>query len=196
MGQSEEPKGEERYVEHWETVDSEKIADCHVFSLYRHHRRLPGSEAVGEFHTLRAPDWVNVLALTEDNKMVMIYQYRHGTEEVTLEIPGGMVDAGERPEEAGRRELLEETGFEADEISLIGMVHPNPAYFDNKQYTVLARGVRQVASQSLDTHEDIHVAVYSLEEVSNMVREGKITHGLVINALFWYREREIEERGG
>ncbi|MCB0711860.1 MAG: NUDIX hydrolase [Ignavibacteriae bacterium] len=176
-----------RPVEAWETLSSEQIADCHVFTVHRHKRRSPDGIAEGDFHTISAPDWVNVIALTESGDMVMICQYRHGTNELAWEIPGGMIDPGEAPEEAARRELLEETGYEADEIQLIGSVRPNPALFDNTNYTVLARGVRQVGLQSLDEHEDIHVAVYSPEEVDQMVVKGEVNHALVIDALYWLR---------
>ncbi len=176
----------------WTTLGTEKIADCHIFSLHRHHRTSSAGTSAGTFHTISAPDWVNVIALTEDREMVMIRQYRHGTDEMTWEIPGGMIDPGERPEEAARRELLEETGYEAGEIHLIGSTRPNPALFDNTNYTALARNVRLIGSQSLDEHEEIHVAVYSPDRIDRMVREGEISHALVINALYWLMRVEGE----
>ena len=177
-------------VKAWETLGSEKIADCHVFTLYRHKRRSPGGALGGEFHTLEAPDWVNVIALTEHRELVMVRQYRHGIDEITWEIPGGMIDSGESPEEGGGRELLEETGYEGDKGVLIGSLRPNPAFLNNTQHTVLIRNVRKVATQSLDESEEIDVAVYSLDQVEQMVANGDITHGLVLNALYWMSRYE------
>ncbi|MCE2504396.1 MAG: NUDIX hydrolase [Chlorobi bacterium] len=174
------------WIRPWEGLGSEQVADCHVFTVHRHRRKSPENNVVGEFHTISAPDWVNVLALTDDNQAVMIRQYRHGTDEITLEIPGGMIDPGEGPEEAARRELLEETGYEAEYTEVIGSVRPNPALFDNTNYTVLARGVRRLALQSLDEHEEIHVTVYSLDQIDRMLRDGEISHALVVDAFFWY----------
>ena len=178
---------EDNLIQPWEKLRSDTVADCHVFTVHRNLRKSPITKTVGEFHTISAPDWVNILALTEKDEVVMIRQYRHGIDEITWELPGGMIDQGEEPEEAARRELLEETGYEAEEIRIIGSVQSNPAYFNNLNYTVLARGARRVASQSLDEFEEIHVAVYSLDQIERMLRNGEILHALVVSAFYWYQ---------
>ena len=175
-----------RSIEEWKTLGVEQVADCRIFHVDRYRRQSPLSGRVGEFHTIGSPDWVNIVALTEDEQLLMIRQYRHGIDQIILEIPGGMMDAGESPEEAGARELREETGYDADIVQVIGCAHSNPALFDNRSYTVLATGARPVAAPSLDEHEEIAVELYSLGQVDQMVREGEITHALVLNALLWF----------
>ncbi|MFZ1399124.1 MAG: NUDIX hydrolase, partial [Candidatus Promineifilaceae bacterium] len=104
-------------VEDWEKLDSEEIANYRIFKMRKDVRRSPRTGNEHSFFVLESPDWVNVVALTAENQVVLIHQFRHGTAEITLEIPGGMVDPHENdPAEAIRRELLEETGYAAEEI--------------------------------------------------------------------------------
>ena len=173
-------------IEEWETLTVEQVADCRIFLVHRNRRRSPSSGRGGTFHTISSADWVNVLALTEEGNVVMIRQYRHGADEVTLEIPGGIIDPGESPEEAGARELLEETGYSAKKLETIGVVNPNPALFDNTAYTILATGARLVSSPSPDDLEEIAVELYSMSQINQMLMEGGITHSLVLNAFLWY----------
>ena len=177
----------------WTTLDVELVADCRIFAVKRIRRESPDGGKRGEFCTIDSPDWVNVIALTDEGEVVMIRQYRHGSDEITLEIPGGILDEGEKPEDAARRELLEETGFAGDRGRIIGCVRPNPALFDNSAYTVLITGARRVAEPSPDEHEDIAVRLYSLKEAEEMLRRGEITHSLVVNAFLWLRLYGTEE---
>jgi len=132
---------------------------------------------------LETPDWVNVVALTEAEELVVVRQYRFGSGSVTTEIPGGVVDPGEAPLEAARRELREETGHTAEDWVELGSVEPNPAFHDNLCHHFLARGARRTAELELDPGEDIVVATLPLDEVLRGVREGSIRHSLVISAL-------------
>jgi 8-oxo-dGTP pyrophosphatase MutT (NUDIX family) len=125
----------------------------------------------------------------------MVRQYRQGTREVTLEIPGGMVDPNETPAAGARRELLEETGFEAEELELLGKVDTNPAIQSNATYTYRARGLRKVAELSLDQAEDIEVVEVDLDEIDALVDDGTITHALVIAAFYWLDRSRKGERG-
>lgn len=130
------------------------------------------------------PEWVNVVALTPERKFVMIRQYRFGTQRVELEIPGGLVDPGESPASSARRELLEETGYQAARWTDLGSVAPNPAYQDNRCWHFLAEGATPAAGgQELDPGEDIAVDLMSEEEVLAAVRGGDISHALCITAL-------------
>ncbi|MBX6314662.1 MAG: NUDIX hydrolase [Isosphaeraceae bacterium] len=144
------------------------------------------------YYVLDNPDFINVIALTTEGQIVLIRQWRHGTREIELELPAGLVDPGESPLEAARRELLEETGYAAETWSLIGSVKPNPAYQVNTGWSTLAEGCRKVAEPSLDDGEDIEVVLVDPAEIPGLVRDGTIRHSLVLCSLFWW----LDGRGG
>lgn len=174
-------------VEDWEKLDSEEIANFRIFKMRRDKRRSPRTGKEHSFFVLESPDWVNVVPLTPDNQVVMIHQFRHGTAEVTLEIPGGMVDASdEDPAESVRRELLEETGYAADEIIHIGTVDPNPAFLNNQCRTYLALNAHYQQLPQLDGSEDIEVELVPLADVPGLIADGHITHSLVVAAFYHY----------
>lgn len=174
-------------VENWEKLDSEEIANFRIFKMRRDVRRSPRTGAEHSFFVLESPDWVNVIPLTPDGRVVMIHQFRHGTAEVTLEIPGGMVDAHENdPAEAVRRELLEETGYAADEIIHIGTVDPNPAFLDNQCHTYLALNAHWQQPPQFDGAEDIAVELVPLADVPGLIGNGRISHALVVAAFYHY----------
>ncbi len=167
----------------WTVEHTRTVADRRIFSvqLVRARSRVRPAQA-GEFVVLDAPDWVNVIALTPDEEVVFVEQYRHGTRTVTLEIPGGMVDPGEGFVEAGLRELREETGYAGQQVELIGVVEPNPAFQNNRCGTILVRDVRIVAAQDLDPNEEIRVRRIPLTSIPELVRSGAIGHSLVVVA--------------
>lgn len=150
-----------------------------------HCRRGDGLER--DFVVLASPDWVNVVPLTADGQVVLIRQFRVGSNDWTIEIPGGMIDPGERPIDAAAREMREETGYDADELVYLGKVNPNPALFENTCYTFLAKNAAPKAGQRLDEGEMIEVFTAPLAELPAMVADGRIDHSLVVSALafFW-----------
>ena len=155
-----------------------------IFSIRRERVRSPITGREHAFDILDAPDWVNVVALTPSGHVVLIRQFRAGTKTVTTEVPGGIVDPGETPLEAARRELAEETGYESDRWSLIGRVDPNPAFQTNATYTFLAEGARPTSAQRLDETEAIAVEERRLDDIPGLVADGTITHALVVCAFF------------
>ena len=174
-------------VEDWEKLNSEEIANFRIFKMRRDRRRSPRTGAEHSFFVLESPDWVNVVPLTPEGEVVMIHQFRHGTAEVTLEIPGGMVDASDNdPAESVRRELLDETGYAAEKIIHIGTVHPNPAFLNNQCHTYLALNARWQQPPQFDGAEDIAVELVPLEDVAGLIRNGRITHALVVAAFYHY----------
>ena len=132
---------------------------------------------------LEAPTWTNVVALTPERRVVFVRQFRFGTERVTTEIPGGVVDPGEEPLEAARRELREETGYTSDRWSLLATIEPNPAFQSNLCLQYLAQDARKTHEVELDDGEDIEVALIEIEEVCRLIRAGEINHSLVVSAL-------------
>jgi ADP-ribose pyrophosphatase len=169
----------------WRRERSERVADCRVFKVRRDHSADPRDGRAHDFYVIEAPDWINVIPLTEDGRVVLIEQYRHGTGEVSLEIPGGMVDAGESPRDAAARELLEETGYEAGEVVFLGRTRPNPAIQDNWIHTFVARGIVYRREPLNAGTEQTVVRVVPLERIPSLIAEGKITHSLVVVGFHW-----------
>jgi 8-oxo-dGTP pyrophosphatase MutT (NUDIX family) len=161
------------------------VADCRIFKVRRDTVVNPRNGTAHDMFVLEQPDWVNVIPLTTDNRVVLVRQWRHGTRSPHLETPGGLMEREERPVDCARRELLEETGYAAGEVIHLGTVHPNPAIQSNLQHYVLARDCRLIADLRLDHAEDICVELASLADIPRLVREGVITHGIVIGGFYW-----------
>ncbi len=130
------------------------------------------------------------MAITPDDEVVMITQYRHGSHQVELEIPGGLVDPGEEPAAAAARELLEETGYRAAGVEPIGIANPNPALFGNRCHTFLAPEAVPVAAIQNTQLEETSVELVPVSEIPDLLRQGRIPHALVVAALYWYALRK------
>jgi 8-oxo-dGTP pyrophosphatase MutT (NUDIX family) len=175
----------------WTPLQTELLQDCAVFQVSRVHTRSPRTGRVHPFFRIDASDWVNVVPLTLGGDVVMVRQYRHGSGEVTLEIPGGMVDPGEDPARAAARELIEETGFRATEIVPIGVLNPNPALFGNRLHVFAAPGAERVAEVRNEGTEETRVELVPRAALHRLVREGRVDHALVVAALhLWELSRD------
>jgi 8-oxo-dGTP pyrophosphatase MutT (NUDIX family) len=177
----------------WQIRSSEKILDCRIFQVRKDVAVNPRNGTEHDMFVLENPNWVNVIPLTTDDQVILVQQWRHGTRSVHLETPGGLMDPHETPEECARRELLEETGYEAAEVIRLGTVHPNPAIQSNLQHYVLAKNCRKVAELNLDHAEDINVRLAPLADIPRMIETGEITHGIVIGGLFWLELQRLKE---
>jgi len=175
-------------IQPWEIKSSQRVLDCRIFQVRHDVTVNPRTGQPHDMYVLEQPNWVNVIPLTSDDHVIMVEQWRHGTRTVELETPGGLMDAGESPEQCARRELLEETGYTPENIKLLGTVNPNPAIQNNRQHYVLATGCRKVAELQLDHAEDIAVRLVPLAEIPDLIRTGKITHGIVIGGFYWLND--------
>lgn len=177
-------------IETWKIKHSEEVADCKIFKIRRDYSTRDSDGAEFPFYCLENPDWVNVIPITETGQVVLIEQYRHGIEEITLEIPGGMVDHGEDAKTAAERELVEETGFVPREIILLGKSRPNPAIQNNWVYHYLAVDCEKHHEPEFDATESVFTKLVPFEDVQNLIADGKITHSLVIAAFHWLSLRK------
>ncbi len=179
----------------WRKLKSKTVLQTSIFRLRRDRVVNPRTQNELDTYVLECPDWINIIALTSDKKVVMVKQFRHGVGRVTLEIPGGVVDPGELPVDTAGRELLEETGYKAGEIIPIGVADSQPAYQDNRCHTFLATGAVKVADPDPDDGEDLEVELVELADIPAMIASGKINHGLIIAAFHWLHLWQ-EEKGG
>ena len=177
---------------HWTEVGREHLQDCYVFDVSRSWTRSPKDGRAHAFYRIDAPDWVNVIPVTPDDEVVMVRQFRHGLREVTLEIPGGIVDPGEEPGVAAARELREETGYRAGRVRFLGAVNPNPAVFGNRVHSYLAEGCVPDGEIQNSATEETHVELVPRAQIPARLRAGEIDHALVIAALHWW---EIDDEG-
>lgn len=170
-------------IEPWVTTREEVEYTTKIFKLLSREMKIESEDHSATFSVLNAPDWVNIVPLTENGEVVLVEQYRYGTEEPTLELPGGMVDPGENPRECSERELLEETGFKAASWTDLGKVSSNPAILTNYTHTWLAEGCVKVQEQQLDGNERIHVHLVPLDEFLRLIHTGHVHHSLVVAAM-------------
>ena len=172
----------------WERIGSERMADCRVFRVRRDISVDPRNHSQHHFYVIEAPDWINVIPVTTDNQVVLIEQYRHGTNEVTLEIPGGMVDEGESAESAASRELLEETGYSTNRIQLLGRTRPNPALQNNWLHSFVAWNCEFSQIAKPDSSEQIGVRLFPLREIAALIKSGSIDHALVVASFYLFEQ--------
>jgi len=179
----------------WEKHGRRLVASTRVLDLYAVQFRHPVRGTEREFIVVDAPDWVNVIALTPDGHLVLVRQFRYGIDAFSLEIPGGVIERGEDPVVAGTRELREETGYAGPAARLLGSVHPNPAIQSNRCHLVLVEAAVRTGEAAWDHDEEIAVTTAPVEEVFAWARSGRITHALVLNALWLFEPVWAELKG-
>jgi ADP-ribose pyrophosphatase len=174
-------------IEAWRTISSTQKGDYRVFSVRQDRKISPRTGKEHDFFVIDTTNWVNVIAMTPEQQIVFVEQYRHGSGTVELEIPGGVMDASDAsPEATACRELLEETGYEGTHPQVVGKVFPNPAIMNNTCFTVLARDCRYVKPVQFDHAEDLATRLVPLAEVPQLVASGKIRHALMVAALYQF----------
>ena len=170
----------------WKILSSDYLLKSRWLTVRKDHVRMPSGVEMEDYYVLEYPDWINVMAITEEGKFVIERQYRHGTQSVDFELCAGTIEKGEQPIEAAKRELLEETGYEGGEWTLYCESSPNPAAMTTTNYSFLAKGVRFSGERHLEKTEDIEIHLMSFDEVKELVVNGEIKQGQMLAPLWKY----------
>jgi len=179
-------------IRDWKILSRELDRDYHIFKVWKKQVLSPRTGETLEVKAIKFAPWTMVLAVTPENEAVMVRQYRHGIEQVCLELPGGLVDPEDpSPASAAERELLEETGYQVAEVFELGECFPQPAVLSNKGYFYLGTGAEKVTEPSLDDGEDIEIVRVPLERIPAMIENREITHGMVMLAFCLYRMKRL-----
>lgn len=178
-------------IQPWPKKSSRTIGDFRIFTLRADLKVSPRTGQEHDFFVIDSVNWVNVIAVTPDHQLVMVEQYRHGSNTVELEIPGGMMDRDEvSPVATGLRELREETGYEGNRAEVIGQVFANPAIMSNTCFTILVRNCHLLYPVEFDGGEDIVTRLVPVAELPHLVQTGRIQHSLVVVALYHFDLRQ------
>ena len=170
----------------WKILASEYLYRETWFTIRKDICETPGGKIVNPYYVYEFPTWVSALAITENNKVVMVRQYRHGIQDTIIEVPGGCVDATDKNyEEAIARELMEETGYEFKNYQYLGKISPNPSTNNNWMHMFLATGGRKVKQQQLDHNEEIEVELLDIDELKSLIDQNKIIQALHVCTIMY-----------
>jgi 8-oxo-dGTP pyrophosphatase MutT (NUDIX family) len=170
----------------WKTLSSEYLFTDLWFKVRKDICETPGGKIVNPYYVYEFPEWATAFALTEDNKVVMVRQYRHAVGEECIELPGGCVDEKDKDAQTGiARELLEETGYEFSSFEYLGKISANPSTNSNWMHMFLAKGGKKVKEQELDGNEEIVVELYTPDELKNLLRENRIIQAMHVTCIFY-----------
>lgn len=169
----------------WQKIASKYLVKEKWATLRVDTCKLQNGTVKDDYYVLEYPDWANAVALTKENKIIMVRQYRFAGDIISLEIPGGVIDDGEQPEDAIVRELREETGYTFESCELVATLYPNPATSTNRTFTYLLKGGVKTHEQHLDEHEILNVEEYSIEEVKQLMAANKIAQALHVAGLYY-----------
>ena len=171
----------------WPKVSTKPLGDFRIFSIRSDEKISPRTGLPHDFFIIDCVHWVNIIAVTPENELIMVEQYRHGSNTVELEVPGGTMDPSDSdPVATAVRELREETGYEGRNARILGQIYPNPAIMSNICYTVLIEDCRLRHQTQLDSGEDLITRLVPADELPSLIKNGKIQHSLVVVGLYYY----------
>lgn len=168
----------------WEIIDSTYPFVCNWLKVRKDHVRMPSGLEIPDFYVEELPDWVNIIAITKDGKYILEEQYRHGIQQVCFELPAGVIEKGEMPIDAAKRELAEETGYSGGEWMSFGLYAPNCSGSNNFCYSFIAVGVEKTSEPQIEPTEDIKIHLVSKEKLKSYLHNNKIIEG-VMQAPLW-----------
>ncbi len=184
-------------IKKWNTLSQNRKADFRIFNVDSVKRESQLSGKQGEFYLVNAPNWVTIVPeLVDENGVkcfLMVKQYRHGSDSLTLEFPAGMVDQGEDALDTAKRELLEETGYNSKDIKLAGVVNPNPAFMTNITSTFIAKDLVKSDIQKLDEHEEIDFVLVPQEKFEEKVGGEEVNSAITIQAFYFYKKSTLSK---
>ena len=177
----------------WKIKKEKTLKKCRIFDLKRSLRESANGKT-GDFYILTLPQWASVIPLLKNKDgidcFLMVKQFRHGVEKIIYEFPAGIIEPGELPEQTASRELLEETGYEAGQITFLGKIYPVPAFMTNISFTFLAQNLILKGKQQLDSHEMVEPVILPVADVENCINNGAedFSNSQTIISFHWYKQ--------
>lgn len=168
----------------WEKLSSRKVYGDRWFQARADRCRFPDGRVIEPYYVVEVPDWANAVVVTKDERIILVRQYRYPVDLVTYELPGGIIDKGETPEQAAVREMQEETGYHSEDVEFLCRLSPNPAINNNTAYFYLIRNAVPGEKKNHDVFEDIDVMSFSKEEMILLLKENKMQHGVQVGPLY------------
>ena len=178
---------------HWTVLSEKLLVDCRIYKVFEQHCRHPVDGREGDFYVIRCNDWVQVLPITQEGEIILVNQYRFGTQQLSWEVPGGVIDSTDAsPENAAARELIEETGYAGGVGKIIASNFPNPALQANRTFFVLIENCRKIAEQKLDLNEELSMQLVPIKKAIEMCHTGEISHTIAVNSIFYLQGQKLD----